>query len=185
MASEKKDKKLNKLFWIDLEMTGLDVEKEVIIECAAIVTDMNFTVLETYETVVKQDQAFLDKMDSWNTKHHGESGLTAKVPFGKDPLVVENELIQLIDRHFYTEEERRPVLCGNSISQDRLFISKYWKNLENKLHYRMCDVSSWKVILNNKYNLKFAKEDKHRALDDIMESINELKYYIEHIKVPI
>ena len=73
------------LFWIDLEMTGLNVETEVIIEAAAIITDSNFKELATYETVVKQPQIYLDRMDDWNKKHHGESGLSGKVPSGKDP----------------------------------------------------------------------------------------------------
>lgn len=175
---KKKEQKINKLLWIDLEMTGLNVEKEVIIECAAIVTDFDFNTLETYETIVKQEQKYLDTMDNWNTEHHGKSGLTAKVPNGKESELVEKELMQLIDRHFITEEERRPILCGNSISQDRLFITKYWQNLDKKLHYRMLDISSWKIIMNNKYNIKFDKQDKHRALDDIQESIQELKFYI-------
>lgn len=182
MTSEKKESKIGKLLWVDLEMTGLDVEKEVIIECAALITDLNFNILETYETVIKQDPLYLNNMDQWNKEYHGKSGLTAKVPIGKDPLFVEQELIQLIDRHYYTEEDRRPILCGNSINQDRLFITKYWPLLNKKLHYRMCDVSSWKVMYNSKFNLKFEKEDKHRALDDIIESINELKFYIGFIK---
>lgn len=183
MASDKKtEKKVNKLLWIDLEMTGLEVEKEVIIECAAVITDFDFNTLETYETVVKQDQKYLDQMDSWNKEHHGKSGLTAKVPNGKDSKLVETDLMQMIDRHFITEEERRPILCGNSISQDRLFIARYWQNLDKKLHYRMLDVSSWKVVLNNKFNVKFDKQDKHRALDDIQESIQELKFYMGYLQ---
>jgi oligoribonuclease len=183
MASDKKaEKKVNKLLWIDLEMTGLEVEKEVIIECAAIVTDFDFKTLETYEAVVRQEQKYLDGMDSWNKEHHGKSGLTAKVPHGRDSLLVENELIQLIERHFITEEERRPILCGNSISQDRLFIAKYWQNLDKRLHYRMLDVSSWKIVMNNKYSVKFEKQDKHRALDDIQESIQELKFYMGQVQ---
>jgi oligoribonuclease len=182
MTIKKIEKKVSKLFWIDLEMTGLDVDKEVIIECAAVITDFDFKVLETYETVVKQDQKYLDSMDSWNKEHHGHSGLTAKVPNGKESQVVETDLTQMIDRHFITEEERRPVLCGNSISQDRLFITKYWQNLDRKLHYRMLDVTAWKVVFNNKWNIKFDKQDKHRALDDIQESIAELKFYMEQFK---
>ncbi len=185
MSSEKKEKKINKLLWIDLEMSGLDVNKEVIIECAAIITNMNFDTLDTYETVVYQEQKYIDHMDAWNKKHHGESGLIAKIPLGKKSNIVEAELINLIEKHFSNEDEKKPILCGNSISQDRLFISKYWPQLDSKLHYRMCDVSSWKVIFNNIYDLKFKKQDKHRALDDIQESINELKFYLSHIPIDI
>lgn len=171
---------INRLLWVDLEMTGLDPSREVIIECAAIVTDMNFKILETYETVVKQEQSFLDSMDDWNKKHHGASGLTAKVSQGREPKLVEDDLLQLIARHWVNEAER-PILTGNSISQDRSFISRYWPRLNEKLHYRMLDVSSWKIIFNNKYDKKFEKQDKHRALDDIRASIAELQFYLTHI----
>jgi oligoribonuclease len=171
---------VNRLFWLDLEMTGLNVEKDVIIEAAALVTDIEFNILETYEAVVKQPQPYLDGMDSWNRDHHGKSGLTAKVPFGKDPLEVQKDLILLVQRHWANEKER-PILSGNSISQDRAFVSKYWPELFRKLHYRMLDVSSWKIIFNNKFKLKYKKNEKHRALDDIKESIQELKSYLEHI----
>ena len=164
-------------------MTGLDVNKEVIIECAAIVTDLDFNTLETYETVVKQDQKYLDAMDDWNTRHHGASGLTEKVPHGKVDAEVEKDLLMLIGRHWSNEADR-PILAGNSIGQDRLFISKYWKNLDQKLHYRMLDVSAYKIIFNQKYNLKYSKQEKHRALLDISESIEELKFYLSHFKGP-
>jgi len=179
--STKNDKKINRLLWIDLEMTGLDVNKEVIIECAAIVTDLNLHPLETYEQVVQQANTYLNNMDDWNKQHHGRSGLTAKVPFGKPPHLVEEDLLKLIDRHWIQEEDRRAVICGNSIAQDRIFITKYWPNLEKKLHYRMMDVSSWKLMFFQKFNVKFDKQEKHRALDDIQESINELKHYLKFI----
>ena len=180
----KVEKKLDRLLWIDLEMTGLDVSKEVIIECAAVVTDLALNPLETYEQVVQQAKMHLDNMDDWNKQHHGRSGLTAKVPYGKAPHLVEEDLLQLIDRHWIQEEDRRAIICGNSIAQDRLFITKYWPMLEKKLHYRMMDVSSWKLMFYQKFNVKFDKSEKHRALDDIMESINELKHYLQFVKVP-
>jgi oligoribonuclease len=179
----KVEKRLNRLLWIDLEMTGLDVNKEVIIEVAAIVTDLNLNPLETYETVVQQANIYLENMDDWNKQHHGKSGLTSKVPYGKAPHFVEEDLINLIDRHWVQEEDRRAIICGNSIAQDRLFLSKYWPILDKKLHYRMMDVSSWKLMFYQKFNVKFDKSEKHRALDDIMESINELKHYLQFVKV--
>lgn len=179
----KVEKKLDRLLWIDLEMTGLDVNKEVIIECAAVVTDLNLNPLETYEQVVQQAKIYLDNMDDWNKQHHGRSGLTNKVPYGKAPHLVEEDLLQLIDRHWIGEEDRRAIICGNSIAQDRLFITKYWPMLEKKLHYRMMDVSSWKLMFYQKFNVKFDKSEKHRALEDIMESINELKHYLQFVKV--
>ncbi|MCC6276502.1 MAG: oligoribonuclease [Oligoflexia bacterium] len=172
---------MQKLFWIDLEMTGLDVNKEVIIEAAAIITDLDLNPIVQYHAVVKQPQHFLDSMDDWNRTHHGDSGLTALVPKGKDPAIVEDELIALIDTHF---KEERPVLAGNSIAQDRLFIDRHFKKLSNRLHYRMLDVTSWKIVLLNKYKVQFPKSTSHRALDDILESINELKHYLSFIQIP-
>ncbi len=172
-----------KLFWIDLEMTGLDIEKEVIIEVAALISDMDFNVLDTYETVVKQPQQYLEKMDDWNKKHHTESGLVAKIPFGHEPEMVEEDLIQLALKHFKcSDRDTKPILAGNSISQDRLFIDKYFKKFSKLLHYRMLDVTSWKVIMIPKFGIEYKKKNSHRALDDIHESLAELKHYCTSIK---
>lgn len=179
----KVEKKLNRLLWIDLEMTGLDVNKEVIIECAVIVTDLELNTLETYEQVVQQPSYYLENMDDWNKKHHRDSGLTSKVTYGRAPHLVEEDLLKLIDRHWIQEEDRRAIICGNSIAQDRLFITKYWPALEKKLHYRMLDVSSWKLLFYQKFGVKYDKAEKHRALDDILESIGELKHYLKYVKV--
>ena len=170
-----------KLFWIDLEMTGLDVEKEVIIECAVLITDFDFKVLDSYETVVQQPQHYIDQMDDWNKKHHRDSGLTAKIPFGVHPEEVEHHLMSMVKKHFKNED--RPVLAGNSVAQDRLFIDKYWPGFGALLHYRTMDVSSWKVIFNSKYNIKYEKKNAHRALDDIEESIAELQFYLKYLKL--
>jgi oligoribonuclease len=169
---------MTKLLWVDLEMTGLDIEKEVIIEAAAIVTDLSFKPLVTYHAIVKQDKIFLDKMDEWNTKHHGDSGLTAAVPNGRDPKLVEEDLLKIVNEFFPGE---RAVMAGNSISQDRLFINKYFRTLNERLHYRTVDVTSWKIIFNDKFKIKYDKKNTHRALDDILESIAELEFYSSHI----
>ena len=176
--------KIENLFWIDMDMSGLDLDKEVIIEVACIVTDMNFRELDCFETVVKQPQAYLDNMDAWNTEHHKKSGLTAKVPLGMEPDMVEAKLVDMIDRHFpqsKTDLKKRPILAGNSIMQDRIFIDKYFKNLSARLHYRMVDVSSFKIVMTNKFEIEYKKKNSHRALDDIRESIGELRYYLDHI----
>lgn len=178
---------MEKLLWIDCEMTGLDVEKELIIEIAAIVTDMNFNVLDTYETVINQPQTYLDRMDDWNKKHHGESGLLAKIPFGKTPSDAEEDLLRLLKKHWPRSEkpERKDdlvILCGNSVMQDRLFLERAFKIFSSKLHYRQLDVTSWKLIFNEKYGLKYEKKNSHRALDDIKESIEELKFYVRFIQ---
>jgi oligoribonuclease len=169
---------LDKLLWIDMEMTGLDVSKEAIIEVAAIVTSLELVELDAYETVIKQPQSYLDAMDEWNTKHHGESGLTARVPTGRAQGEVEAELVALVDRHF---PKSRPVLAGNSIAQDRLFIDRHMPALAAKLHYRVLDVTSWKIIMAERFDLLYDKKKAHRALDDIRESIGELRFYLEHV----
>lgn len=171
---------MKKLLWIDLEMTGLDVEIERIIEVGAIVTDMDLKPLDTYHCVVRQPQAFIDNMDEWNTTHHTESGLVAQIPGGKPPEEAEKDLCDLIDKHF-PDPKDRPILCGNSIFQDRKFIDKYMRELANKLHYRMLDVTSWKIIMNEVYKVEYQKQDAHRALDDIRESIAELGHFMKHV----
>jgi oligoribonuclease len=172
---------LTKLLWIDMEMTGLDVNREVILEVAAIVTDLDLMEGETYETVVRQPQSYLDAMDDWNTKHHGESGLVARVPGGRDPQQVEDDLIRLVETHF-TE---RPIIAGNSIAQDRSFIDRHMPRLAAKLHYRMLDVTSWKIVMGGRFGLEYPKAESHRALDDIRESIGELRFYLQHVTPPV
>ena len=175
---------MKKLLWMDLEMTGLDVSKEVVIECAVVVTDLNLNALDSYETVVNQPRTYLDAMDDWNKEHHSKSGLLAKIPFGKTPEQLEEDLQKLIKKHWPKIEKKddKPVLAGNSIAQDKLFLEKYFKSIADLLHYRVLDVTSWKIIYNNMYNLKYEKKNAHRAVDDILESIEELKYYLKFIK---
>ena len=124
---------MEKLLWLDMEMTGLDVEQEVVIEVAVIITDKNLNELETYESVINQPSEYLDNMDEWNQTHHEASGLLAKIPDGKLPHIVEEELIDLCKRHFSDE---KAILSGNTIGQDRLFINKYFKKFASLLHYR-------------------------------------------------
>lgn len=171
---------MEKLLWIDMEMTGLDVAKEVPIEIAAIVTDVNLKELATFHAVIKQPPSILDGMDDWNREHHGSSGLTAQVPNGQPIEAVEKDMVQLVDRHFNGE---RAVIAGNSIGQDRLFINKYFPLLNAKLHYRMLDVTAWKIMMNARFGLKFEKQNTHRAIDDIRESVNELAFYLAHVSV--
>ncbi len=173
-----------KLFWIDLEMTGLDVEKEVIIECAVVITDYNFTVLDTYHSIINQPSTYLDRMDQWNREHHGASGLLQKIPFGETPEKVEQDLLDLLKKHWpkIEKKEERPILAGNSVMQDRMFLDKYFKDFAKVLHYRQLDVSSWKIIYNNKFGLKYEKKNAHRALDDILESIEEMKHYLKYVR---
>ncbi|MCB0342227.1 MAG: oligoribonuclease [Pseudobdellovibrionaceae bacterium] len=172
---------MEKILWIDMEMTGLNVEKEVPIEIAAVITDINLEPIDTYHTVIRQPQEYLDAMDDWNKDHHGKSGLTERVPFGKKPEVVEQELIALVNRHF-PENGDPPVLAGNSIAQDRAFLNRYMPKFAEGLHYRMLDVTAWKLVFNNFFEIKYEKGDAaHRAIEDIQQSINELKFYLDHI----
>ena len=172
---------MERLFWIDMEMSGLDIEKEVIIEVAAIITDLNFDEVARYHSVVKQPQKYLDAMDEWNTSHHKESGLTDLVPSGKSPDQVEADLMQLLDGFFLNE---RAVLAGNSIMQDRLFLNKYFTRFAARLHYRMVDVTGFKIIFGNRYGVTYQKKNTHRAVDDITESIAELKHYLSYVHAP-
>ncbi len=164
-----------------MEMTGLDVDREVVIEVAAIITDFDFKELDSFETVIKQDQKYLDAMDDWNKEHHTKSGLVKKIPMGMEPYLAEHYLIELVHKHF-PNSKSRPMLAGNSIAQDRLFIDKYFENFAGLLHYRMLDVSSWKIIFQKKFGYHYQKSNQHRALDDIRESISELRNYLRFLK---
>lgn len=168
-----------KLVWLDLEMTGLDVKKEVIIEVAATITDMDFKAIDSYHAVLKQDQKYLDNMDEWNTNQHTKTGLVDQIPKGKDPKVAENELCTFVKKHLGDEPV---VLAGNSIWQDRRFIEAHMPEFYQMLHYRMLDVTAWKLIFKEKYKKEYEKKETHRAEDDIQESIDELKFYMEMIK---
>lgn len=162
-----------------MEMTGLDVNKEVPIEIGAIVTGWDLQPLEDYHAIIRQPHEYLDRMDDWNKKHHGESGLSAQVPSGTPPEIVETDLIALIDRHFGKDPA---ILAGNSIFQDRIFITKYFPRLNARLHYRMLDVTSWKIAMQARLGVKFDKKNTHRAVDDIKESIAEFEFYLGHLR---
>ncbi|MEQ1665198.1 MAG: oligoribonuclease [Bdellovibrionales bacterium] len=171
-----------KFLWIDLEMTGLDVDKEVVIEWAAVITDQKLEPLDQYHAVVQQPSSFIDQMDAWNKKHHGDSGLTQLIPTGKKSETVEEEMLDFLNKHF--EPKERIILAGNSIGQDRLFINKYFTKIAARLHYRMLDVTAFKVVFNNFYQISYAKpQAKHRAVEDINQSINELKKYLSYVKI--
>jgi len=169
-----------RLLWVDLEMTGLDDLKDSILEVAAIVTDVELKPLEEYHRVVFQPPEVLENMNDWCKKTHGESGLTAAIPQGTPLPQVEKELLELISRHF--SEKERPVLCGNSIGNDRRFIDRYTPELARRLHYRMIDVSSFKEVFRDRYQIEFKKKNSHRAVDDILESIRELEHYLSYVK---
>ncbi len=166
------------LFWIDMEMTGLDPQKHRILEVAVVVTDLKLQELDSYEAVVFQEPNELSLMDAWCTKHHGESGLTALVPKGKPESQVQEELRALFSRY---EDSGKAVLAGNSIGHDKKFIDRWMPNLSSLLHYRMLDVSSFKIIFEGIYKTHFPKKKGHRAKDDIYESLGELRHYLNFI----
>jgi oligoribonuclease len=175
-----KNAKATKLLWVDLEMTGLEVEKDVIIEIACEVTDFDFKTLASYEAVITHPDSVLEDMNSWSKTQHGASGLTERVKSeGRDEKEVIHELVGFIKAQFGNEPA---VLAGNSIHNDRAFIKKWWPEVEAVLHYRMLDVSSLKILMQSKYNIEFKKKEVHRAFDDIQASIAELQYYLQKLK---
>lgn len=169
-----------KLLWIDLEMTGLDPQKDVILEVAAEVTDFDFKTLASYEAIIKHPEELLGAMNEWSLKQHAESGLTNKVrTIGRDENEVVHELVGFIKAQF---GEEPAIIAGNSIHNDRLFITSWWPEVDQLLHYRMLDVSSFKILMEAKYGVRYTKKDVHRAFDDIQASIAELQYYLEKLK---
>ena len=167
------------LVWIDLEMTGLEPERDVIIEIASIVTTQDLDVIaEGPVLAIAQDESALAGMDEWNTRHHTASGLVERVR--KEGVVLaEAEAATLAFVEPLTERGQA-VLCGNTIWQDRRFLTRYMPRLEGHFHYRMIDVSSVKELARRwrpELLAGFTKQNEHKALPDIRESIAELAYY--------
>jgi oligoribonuclease len=180
VAEKKKNDKPSKLVWMDLEMTGLDSDRDVIIEMATLITDIELNVIaEGPEIVIQQPESLFVTMDSWNQEHHTKSGLWAKVITSTvTQLQAEQMTLEFIKQHIGPRESP---LCGNSIWQDRRFIAKHMKQLDAYLHYRLIDVSTVKLLgkiwYPNACEQTTEKKSSHRALDDIRESIEELKTY--------
>ena len=175
------------LVWIDLEMTGLDPDSDHIIEIATIITDGQLNILAEGPVVaIRQPEEYLEAMDEWNQRHHGQSGLVDRVRESEtDERAAEWQTLEFI-RH-YVPENSSP-LCGNSICQDRRFLYRYMPELERFLHYRNLDVSTLKELARRwAPNIAdgVTKRGTHRAMDDIRESIEELRYYRQaFLKVP-
>jgi oligoribonuclease len=179
----------DRLVWIDLEMTGLDAEHDVIVEIACIVTDSNLVPLdEGIQLVVHQDEAMLARMDDFVRTMHTKSGLLdeiATAPY--DTAKAEKDVLAYVQQH--VSLPRAAPMCGNSIGMDRRFLAKYMPELDNYVHYRSVDVSSFKELARRWYPAIYRKRpgkaEAHRALGDIQESIEELRYYREQLLPPL
>jgi len=190
MALDKKrtNAKVERILWVDLEMTGLDPIEDRILEVAAIVTDWDFKEIATYEAAIKVGPRLVEKRmtkgpaaDFWNTIPATRDALIKQnLEEGRSGRTIENELIEFLDKHF--DKDLPVLLGGNSIHMDRQFITREWGRLDARLNYRMLDVSAWKVVFNGKFNKKFSKPEAHRALEDIRGSIEELKYYLGKVR---
>jgi oligoribonuclease len=156
-------------------MSGLDPIKDRILEAAAIVTSFRLEELDRFETAVYQTPEVLSTMNQWCRQHHAASGLTSRISQGMSEAALDAALCGIADRFFQASPI---ILAGNSIAHDRRFIDAWLPRFSQKLHYRMLDVSSFKLVFANLFDVPFAKANEHRALDDIRESISELRYYI-------
>lgn len=172
------DVKAQRLIWIDLEMTGLQPEQDEILEIATLVTDSDLRVLCAGPVLaVHHDEAVLARMDDWNRRTHGASGLIGRVRESRlDTAAVEAQTLDFLNAH--VTPGTSPI-CGNSVCQDRRFLARHMPHLERFFHYRMIDVSTLKELAHRWYPElpKFPKSERHEALSDIRESLAELAYY--------
>ncbi len=177
----------NNLCWLDMEMTGLNPDADRIIEVAMIITDADLNVVAQSEVyVVHQSDEVLNGMDAWNTATHGRTGLTQRVRDSRlSEAEVEEKLLDFISA--WIPEKTSP-MCGNTIHQDRRFMVRYMPKLEAYFHYRNLDVSTLKELARRWHPAVakgVVKRGSHQALDDILESIEEMRYYREHfLKLP-
>ena len=170
------------LIWVDMEMTGLDPERDLVIEIATIITDSELnTLAEGPVIALRQSEAALDAMDEWNTTHHTRSGLVDRVrASGHDERSAAVATLAFLEQ--WVPPGASP-MCGNSICQDRRFMARHLPELEAFFHYRNLDVSSVKILMQRwrpELEAGLTKSGAHLALDDIRESIEELRYYREH-----
>lgn len=178
-----KTKLPTKLFWVDLEMTGIDETEDVILEVAVEVTDFEFNHLASYQARVKQPRDLVEqRLNSWpwwNDYPENKADFINNLDAGTPSDQVEQELIALVKDQFGDEPV---ILAGNSIHNDRRFIKKWWPAFHELLHYRMLDVSSFKVYMQGRYGTEYKKPGAHRAHDDIQASIAEFEAYLQQFK---
>ena len=170
-----------KLLWVDLEMTGLIPGEDKIVEVAAIATGMDLEPIAEFRAVVKVDEAFMRSRmvgEFWEAHQKTRDALIAQNTSGSSAADVEKDLLKFIDQYFGNEI----YLAGNSIHQDRKFIEREMPELNRRLHYRMLDVSAWKIYFDKALHKKFTKPENHRAEEDIMGSIEEFKWYLTFLK---
>ena len=178
------ERKKIRLIWTDMEMSGLDPDSDVVLEAAFVVTDGNLdTVAEAPVWVLHQPDSVLDNMDEWNRRVHGNSGLVARCRESTlDAAAATTAILQFLGRH--TGRGQSP-MCGNSICQDRRFMARHLPKVEDFFHYRNFDVSAFKIALHL-YNSEVMQSwkkppSRHQAIDDIHDSIAEMRHYIKHL----
>ena len=172
----------NNLIWIDLEMTGLNTDTDRIIEIATLVTDSHLNILEEGPALaIHQSDEMLNGMDDWNTRQHGHSGLVERVRASMvNEIEAEQRTLEFLQK--YVPRNKSP-MCGNSICQDRRFLHRSMPDLEKYFHYRNLDVSTVKELARRwapSLAQGFSKTPAHLALEDIRDSVREMKYYREH-----
>ena len=178
---------MSAIVWMDMEMSGLDPDKDRILEVAVLVTNGELEVVaEGPNLILHQSDEVLEAMDEWNTSHHGQSGLTKRVRESTiDEAQASAALLDFLGAH---TQKRKAPLAGNSIHQDRRFVARYLPEVEDWLHYRNVDVSTIKELAQRWYPTQYSgrptKKGSHRAMDDLLESIDELRYYRKALFIP-
>ena len=175
------------LFWFDMESTGLLPQSDIVLEVGLIITDFNLEPKASYQSFVRNSTQELKAAlaaSPWGKIQPASyfEVFLRECPQAPTLFEVQKNILKILDQYF--SEDEKIILAGNTIGTDRRFIEKYFQKIESRLHYRMLDVSAWKVFFVNKYGLQYPKKNKHQALEDIKESISELAYYLKWFNEP-